>query len=180
MQVLSQRLTSLSGEVREMAEWLLANNRAVLETFRKLTTLPAGVPRIRNHGDYHLGQVLWTGKDFIIIDFEGEPLRSIGERRLKRSPMRNVAGMVRSFDYAAWTALRRHRKLLPPDTGGAERDVMGATLWAAWPAGSSSAPTPSGSGRLRPDLVWPNIADTEVVLRALGAGEGVVRGTDMN
>jgi maltose alpha-D-glucosyltransferase/alpha-amylase len=60
---------------------------------------------IRTHGDYHLGQVLWTGKDFVIIDFEGEPSRPVSQRRLKRTAIRDVAGMLRSFHYAAQSML---------------------------------------------------------------------------
>ncbi len=74
---------------------------------RSLATEPVDTVKIRTHGDYHLGQVLNTGSDFVIIDFEGEPLRSLAERREKRSPLRDVAGMLRSFHYAAHSGLNQ-------------------------------------------------------------------------
>ena len=88
--------------------------------------------RIRTHGDFHLGQVLWTGSDFVIIDFEGEPARSLGERRIKRSPLADVAGMLRSFEYAAEQSLRSPSTamLVPDDPAAALRDW--ARAWRRW------------------------------------------------
>ena len=103
--LLRQRLHSLTAEAREAAEKVLDSEAAVLDEFRKVVDRRITGARIRCHGDYHLGQVLYTGKDFVIIDFEGEPARPLSERRLKRPPLRDVAGMLRSFQYAAYYAL---------------------------------------------------------------------------
>jgi maltose alpha-D-glucosyltransferase/alpha-amylase len=87
-------------------EELLDRQDELLSRFSVITGERISGQRIRLHGDFHLGQVLWTGRDFILIDFEGEPARPLGERRIKRSPLRDVAGMLRSFDYVARSALR--------------------------------------------------------------------------
>jgi maltose alpha-D-glucosyltransferase/alpha-amylase len=71
-----------------------------------VTEVPEGI-KTRCHGDYHLAQVLLKRNDFVIVDFEGEPSRTLAERRMKRSPLTDVAGMLRSFSYARQTALQQ-------------------------------------------------------------------------
>jgi maltose alpha-D-glucosyltransferase/alpha-amylase len=84
------------------AQELLKHEADLQQRIRAILNIKIGGQRIRTHGDYHLGQVLYTGNDFVIIDFEGEPLRPLSERRIKRSALRDVAGMLRSFHYAPY------------------------------------------------------------------------------
>jgi trehalose synthase-fused probable maltokinase len=88
----------------EDLEPIIGRGEEVREQLRVLSHAGSVGRVIRHHGDYHLGQVLWTGEDWVVIDFEGEPARSLSERRQKRSPLRDVAGMLRSFAYAASAA----------------------------------------------------------------------------
>jgi len=81
--------------------------------------------RIRHHGDFHLGQALWSGDDWVLIDFEGEPARPIAERRGKRLPLRDVAGLLRSISYAAWVARLDHGAEVPEEW---EADARSAFL----------------------------------------------------
>ena len=105
MAPLAERVDELPPAAKADAEAVLARREEIRECFDQILDHPIVAAKTRVHGDYHLGQVLYDKEDFYIIDFEGEPLLSIAERREKRTPFKDVAGMVRSFHYAAVGAL---------------------------------------------------------------------------
>ncbi|MDB6138136.1 MAG: Trehalose synthase, partial [Verrucomicrobiaceae bacterium] len=107
---LQQQRNELPEALAADAGILLDGYKELLGTFGRLFDHQIDALKIRVHGDFHLGQVLNTGKDFVIIDFEGEPRLALGDRRLKRPALWDVAGMLRSFDYAALAALRYERE----------------------------------------------------------------------
>jgi maltokinase len=124
-----ERLAPIAGRGEEVREQL-----------RLLTYAGSAGKAIRTHGDYHLGQTLWSEGDWVILDFEGEPARSLTERRRKRSPLRDVAGMLRSFAYVA-SAVELLRGLRAPD--GWE-EAARATFLEGYLASVDPALLPSG------------------------------------
>ena len=111
------------------ARALLEEHDRLLARVRSAPALEFTATKIRVHGDYHLGQVLWAEGDFYILDFEGEPARPIAERRRKQSPLKDVAGMLRSFDYAAYAGLFAHTASRPAEFARLEG---WARLWSTW------------------------------------------------
>jgi maltose alpha-D-glucosyltransferase/alpha-amylase len=132
LQLLRQRLPEIPAELSDEAQRLLGLEEAILQRFQSILGGKSTAMLIRCHGDYHLGQVLYTGKDFVIIDFEGEPARPLSERRIKRCALRDVAGMLRSFHYAVYATLFNHRvsvTVRPEDIAALE---PWARFWYRW------------------------------------------------
>jgi len=127
--LLSQRLPALPDPLREKADAVLGIADGLMARYDAMSTIKTRAVRIRCHGDYHLGQVLRRGTDWILLDFEGEPLRCLGQRNEKQSPLKDLAGMVRSFSYAAHGALLGLKGADPQDLGPLE---IGARIWEFW------------------------------------------------
>ena len=103
--VAAKKIARPSRSVPGGSEGSSGRGAKILAQEQRILDHSSAATKIRIHGDYHLGQALYTGKDFVILDFEGEPARPLSERKLKRSALRDVAGMMRSFQYAAYSAL---------------------------------------------------------------------------
>ncbi|MFW6323973.1 MAG: putative maltokinase, partial [Desulfovibrionales bacterium] len=108
LRLLKRVFPSLPSQIQEEAAGILDLEKDIFRVMHTILKTKISAVKTRIHGDYHLGQVLYTGKDFVIFDFEGEPARALSERRLKRSPIRDVAGMLRSIHYVAYTSLFKH------------------------------------------------------------------------
>jgi maltose alpha-D-glucosyltransferase/alpha-amylase len=129
---LARRLDRLDPANAEVARAVIGREPMLLERFSRLTTETIEADRVRIHGDLHLAQVLVAGTDVVFIDFEGEPARPIGERLIKRTVFRDVAGMLRSYDYAARVALEQAvgRGIASPDS--AEQLEAWGRLYVDW------------------------------------------------
>jgi len=111
MRTLNSRTPIVPKDLREQAQLIASHQGDIAARFDAFLRCRMSVMRMRIHGDLHLGQLLYTGEDFAIIDFEGEPARPLTERRLKRAALRDVAGMLRSFHYAAITSAIEQLKI---------------------------------------------------------------------
>jgi trehalose synthase-fused probable maltokinase len=130
--LLRLRAAELPGDLREQAQQVMDAEYKILQTFRTALDRPITAMRTRIHADYHLGQVLYTGSDFVIIDFEGEPARPMSERRVKLSPLQDVAGMLRSFHYAAFSAAPADGAVAEGNSESVWQRSRVTEAWHAW------------------------------------------------
>jgi maltose alpha-D-glucosyltransferase/alpha-amylase len=128
--LLRRQASTMSGETLRLADELMDRRPRALAEIKRFASQPINVEQIRCHGDYHLGQVLVADGDFMIIDFEGEPARSLAERRKKQLALRDVGGMIRSFHYASCAAATQAQQSQQP--GGARAIATKAAAWYFW------------------------------------------------
>ena len=155
-ELLRQGLAKLPDEVQPAVRDVLGQEARLLARFDEIVVEPIDGQRIRCHGDFHLGQVIDTGDDFVIIDFEGEPARPLEERRAKRSPLIDVAGMIRSLHYATSQAM--FQRLRSGDGGRIEAScasrcggvlvsLVGVGVFGGLPCHGSTGPIPAAIRR---------------------------------
>ena len=133
LRTLRERKLTLSPRAQREATAILAREGDVVRTFEPLLRARTALPRMRAHGDLHLGHVLWTGKDFVLTDLGNFHAHTAAERRRKRSPLRDLAWMVRSFEFAAFKVLLDPAKVR-------ENDLEVATPWALhWTSWTSAS-----------------------------------------
>ncbi len=147
-QALSRRWKGLPDDAREDAEKILASEKDIMNRIKKIMQRKLTGQRIRTHGNYHLGQLMYTGKDFFIFGFEGEPAHALIDRKLKRSPIMDLASLIMSFHFAAYSALLKHASARKEDL---PRLLPWEELWFRYVSGvlvSSYRKTVEGSGLL--------------------------------
>ena len=132
LQILKRELKNLPEPTRKLAEQVLAMQDTMIARFQTVHKSALDTVRIRCHGNFHLGHVLHTGKDFVIIDFEGEPGRSLSERRIKRPALRDVAAMIRSIDCAAQAVLYRQGEVGSLNEEKLRAVAPWAQFWSRW------------------------------------------------
>ncbi len=161
---LKRGIPQLTGTTADNAAFVLSRR---LDLHARAHAIASATPnsagqRIRIHGDYHLGQLLRSHGDFVILDFEGEPARSLAERRTKQSPLKDVAGMLRSFSYAAYSGLNAFAQRRPDDARNLE---PWARLWQSAVSDEFLRAYQSTVESSDPSLV-PNQGQTELLLKA--------------
>jgi maltose alpha-D-glucosyltransferase/alpha-amylase len=167
LRLLRGRVDHLPAAAADLARRVLGGYHRLLAMFEPYLTLRLSGLRIRVHGDFHLQQALFTGKDFVIIDFDGVPQDTLAERARKHTALRDVAGMIRSFDYAAKSVWLDGAVVRPDDRPTA---APWADAWRRWVSGSflrAYLDATSGAGFLPAPEHFDLILDAHVAEKAL-------------
>jgi maltose alpha-D-glucosyltransferase/alpha-amylase len=164
---LANRAGTIAPVIRPYADRLIAARSQLLQVFQDLRRLRHGGSLIRIHGDYHLGRVLRAEEDFVVPDFEGDPARTYAERRSKQSPLVDVAAMLRSISYAAYTGLRASTVHAPDRFEVLEPWALAWEHWASEAFIASYRATLAGTSLLAASDAWPQLRRTFVLDKAL-------------